>query len=319
MAPVFARLVDAYPEHVQVTYRHFPLNQIHDNAAKAAEASELAGDQGKFWEYHDALYEDQREWSNLSGQEFDEFLIDMADDLGLDTDQFTADLESGKYNAYVSGMEQEAINLQLPGTPAVLLNGQFLPQAPPDFDIWANFIESQIAVAAMEDSQYDAPPEQTIDPEKEYTATIELDSGEEVVIELFPKSAPITVNNFVFLAQEGWYDNVMFHRVIPGFMAQSGDPSGTGAGGPGYSIPDEFDPALEFTGAGILAMANAGPDTGGSQFFITYEATPHLNGLHTIFGQVVEGMDAVENILPRDPADAEAPATRIVSITIEEN
>ena len=218
---MFARLVDAYPEHVQVTYRHFPLTQIHDNATKAAEASEVAGDQGKFWEYHDALYENQREWSGLSGQEFDDFLIDLADDLGLDTAQFTADLEGGKYTAYVQAMEQEAMNLQLPGTPAVILNDQFLPQAPPDFDIWANFIESQIAVASMEESQYDAPPAEVIDPEKEYTATIELDSGEEVVIELFPESAPITVNNFVFLAQDGWYDDVTFHRVIPGFMGPS--------------------------------------------------------------------------------------------------
>ena len=118
----------------------------------------------------------------------------------------------------------------------------------------------------MEELQYDAPPEQVIDPDKQYIATIELDNGEEIVIELLPQSAPITVNNFVFLAQEGWYDDVMFHRVIPGFMAQAGDPSGTGAGGPGYTIPDEIDPDLQFTGEGILAMANAGPDTGGSQF-----------------------------------------------------
>ena len=126
---MFARLVDAYPEHVQVTYRHFPLNQIHDKAAKASEAAEAAGAQGEFWAYHDALYENQREWSNLSEDEFDAFLIDLADDLGLDTTQFEDDLASGKYSAYVEGMEQEAMNLQLPGTPAVILNDQFLPQA----------------------------------------------------------------------------------------------------------------------------------------------------------------------------------------------
>ncbi len=316
---MFERLVDAYPDHVQLTYRHFPLNQIHANAAKAAEASEAAGAQGMFWEYHDKLFENQREWSNLSEAEFLDYLVDLADDLGLDSDQLADDLINGTYTDYVAGMEQEAINLQLPGTPAIILNGRYLPQAPPDFDLWADFVESQIAIAEMVDRQYDAPPPEVIDPEKEYTATVELDSGEQIVIELFPQSAPITVNNFVFLAQNGWYDDVMFHRVIPDFMAQTGDPSGTGAGGPGYTIPDEFDPELEFTGEGIVAMANAGPDTGGSQWFITYAATPHLNGLHTIFGQVTEGMDAVKNITPRDPQDPNAAeGTRIVTITIEE-
>lgn len=316
---MFERLVDAYPDHVQLTYRHFPLNQIHDNAAKAAEASEAAGAQGMFWEYHDALFEDQGEWSNLGEDEFEAFLIDTADDLGLDTEQFTADLTSGKYTDYIAAMEQEAANLQLPGTPAIILNGRFLPQAPPDYDLWADFVESQIAIAEMIERQYDAPPPQVIDSDKQYTATVVLDNGEEIVIELFPQSAPVTVNNFVFLAQNGWYDDVMFHRVIPGFMAQTGDPSGTGAGGPGYTIPDEFDPELEFTGEGIVAMANQGPDTGGSQWFITYADTPHLNGLHTIFGQVTAGMDAVNNITPRDPQDPNAPeGTRIVTVTIEE-
>lgn len=316
---MFERLVDAYPDHVQLTYRHFPLTQIHDNATKAAEASEAAGAQGMFWEYHDALFEDQGEWSNLGEDEFEAFLIDMADDLGLDTEQFTADLTSSKYTDYIAAMEQEAANLQLPGTPAIILNGRFLPQAPPDYDLWADFVESQIAIAEMIERQYDAPPPQVIDSDKQYTATVVLDNGEEIVIELFPQSAPVTVNNFVFLAQNGWYDDVLFHRVIPGFMAQTGDPSGTGAGGPGYTIPDEFDPELEFTGEGIVAMANAGPDTGGSQWFITYADTPHLNGLHTIFGQVTAGMDAVNNITPRDPQDPNAPeGTRIVTVTIEE-
>ncbi len=315
---MFERLVDAYPDYVQVTYRHFPLNQIHDNAHKAAEAAEVAGDQEQFWAYHDALYETQAEWSDLTPEAFTQFLIDLADELELDNAQFSTDLNSGKYTAYVNSMEEEANNLQLPGTPSIILNGQFLPQAPPDFDIWANFIESQIAVAAMEDRQYDAPPLEIIDPDKSYIATIELDTGEEVVLELFSESAPITVNNFVFLAQNGWYDGILFHRVIPGFMAQAGDPSGTGAGGPGYTIPDEIDPELEFVGEGVLAMANAGPNTGGSQFFITYDSTEYLNGLHTIFGQVIEGMDAAKNILPRDPQNPDAEGTRIVTITIEE-
>ena len=125
--------------------------------------------------------------------------------------------------------------------------------------------------------QYSAPPEMVIDPSKRYTATISTDNGD-IVIELFADKAPRTVNNFVFLARDGYYDGVTFHRVIKGFMAQGGDPTGTGSGGPGYKFADEFHPALKHDSPGILSMANAGPGTNGSQFFITYSATPHLDG-----------------------------------------
>jgi peptidyl-prolyl cis-trans isomerase A (cyclophilin A) len=126
-----------------------------------------------------------------------------------------------------------------------------------------------------------------IDPSKRYTATISTDKGD-IVVEFFADKAPNTVNNFVFLARDGYYDGVTFHRVIKGFMAQGGDPTGSGAGGPGYRFADEFHPALRHDGPGILSMANAGPGTNGSQFFITVGKTPHLNRRHTIFGEVVD-------------------------------
>jgi peptidylprolyl isomerase len=148
--------------------------------------------------------------------------------------------------------------------------------------------------------QYDAIPPMTIDISKAYTATVKMENGGEFVIQLYADKAPITVNNFVFLAREGFYDGVTFHRVLQGFMAQTGDPQGTGAGGPGYSFEDETND-LTFDKEGMVAMANAGPDTNGSQFFVTFAPTPHLNGLHTIFGQVVSGMDVVEVITLRDP------------------
>jgi len=126
-----------------------------------------------------------------------------------------------------------------------------------------------------------------------------------IKIELFAKEAPDTVANFIKLAEKGYYDGVIFHRVIPGFMIQGGDPTGTGRGGPGYTILDEFHPKLRHNKAGILSMANAGPDTGGSQFFITLAATPHLDDRHAIFGQVIEGQDVVKKIgdTPRDRGD----------------
>ena len=159
----------------------------------------------------------------------------------------------------------------------------------------------------------------TIDPNKSYTATIELEKGGEIVIELFAKEAPVTVNNFIFLARDGYYDNVMFHRVIEGFMAQSGDPTGTGSGGPGYTIPDEFSPERRHDGPGVLSMANVGrPNTGGGQWFITFIATPHLDDAHTVFGKVIEGMDVVNGIKIRNPATATTPGDVISSITIVE-
>jgi cyclophilin family peptidyl-prolyl cis-trans isomerase len=166
--------------------------------------------------------------------------------------------------------------------------------------------------------QWSTPPEMQIDPAKNYKAHMETDKGT-MVIELFADKTPITVNNFVFLAREGYYDNVIFHRVIADFMVQGGDPTGTGRGGPGYKFQDEFVPSLKHDKQGILSMANAGPFTNGSQFFITHGPTPHLNGKHTVFGQVVEGLDVLMSIPPRDPGNVSAPAVKILSVTIEES
>lgn len=147
--------------------------------------------------------------------------------------------------------------------------------------------------------QYDAPPLR-IDTGKQYFATVKMAKGGEFVIQLYPDKAPITVNSFVFLACKGFFNGVTFHRVLEGFMAQGGDPTGTGGGGPGYRFVNE-DSDLTFDKAGVVAMANAGRDTNGSQFFITFVPTPQLNGGYTIFGQVVDGMDVVNGITRRDP------------------
>ena len=142
---------------------------------------------------------------------------------------------------------------------------------------------------------YSAPPAMTIDESKSYSAIFKTNHGD-INVDLFVSQAPVTVNNFVFLARDGFYNDVIFHRVIPDFMIQGGDPDGTGMGGPGYRFQDEFEPSLVFDGPGILAMANAGPGTNGSQFFITVAPTPHLNGAHTIFGKVTSGQDIADAI-----------------------
>ena len=169
----------------------------------------------------------------------------------------------------------------------------------------------------MENKNYDRPPEMVLKPGYEYYANFVTEKGT-LRIRLFAQNAPETVNNFVFLARDGYFDGTTFHRVIPDFMAQGGDPTGTGAGGPGYSIPDEFHPQLRHDRPGILSMANAGPDTGGSQFFITYVATPWLDDRHAVFGEVVDGMDVVGEIRERDPGRDREPGDAVERVEIEE-
>ncbi len=166
--------------------------------------------------------------------------------------------------------------------------------------------------------QYNQPPEMTIDPAKKYQAVFHTEKGD-FTVDLFAAEAPVTVNNFVFLARDGFYDGTMFHRVIKGFMAQGGDPTGTGRGGPGYRFNDEQSALrIKHNSAGILSMANAGPNSNGSQFFITYEPTPHLNGKHAVFGKVSQGMDVVSAIRERDPMADRNPGDQLMSVEIIE-
>lgn len=185
--------------------------------------------------------------------------------------------------------------------------------------------------------KWDSPPAMTIDTTKTYTAFIELEKGGEIEVELYADKVPNTVNSFVFLAREGYYDGVTFHRVLESFMAQTGDPTGTGTGGPGYRFDNEFHPDLRHSGPGILSMANSGlrngKGTNGSQFFITFRETAFLDGLlpngsakncsanscHSVFGKVVNGMDVVSNLALRDPSTAKSPGEVMKTIRIEEN
>ena len=195
------------------------------------------------------------------------------------------------------------------------------PEAEPAADSTAaTVLEGERPLAnitpAERNNYYNAPPEMVIDTDKTYEAIITTNKGE-MRLRLFDDEAPITVNNFVFLANQGFYDGTSFHRVLEDFMAQGGDPSGTGSGGPGYEFEDEFDDNLTFDRRGLLAMANAGPGTNGSQFFITFVETPWLNGLHTIFGELIEGDDVLSAITLRDPG-SDTPADTIERLEIVE-
>ena len=169
----------------------------------------------------------------------------------------------------------------------------------------------------MSDLQWSTPPKMSIDQKKKYTAILNTGKGE-IKIELFAMEAPITVNNFVYLAKEGFYDDTIFHRVINDFMVQGGDPTGTGRGGPGYRFDDEFHPDLRHDKKCVLSMANAGPGTNGSQFFITHIPTPWLDDKHTVFGNVIEGEDVFFSIPARDPGNTNNPSVKLVTVTVVE-
>ena len=309
------RLTEKYPEDLLFVYRHFPLNSIHDKAALAAQASEAAGLQGKFWEMHDALMIQQADWSALEVPQFKIWLTSMAEALELDVAKFQKDIESPSIVDKIQAAWDQGTEA-LPGTPFILLNGQGWPESVPLTE--ANLI-TMIELLRLEKRQFTTCPPMTIDKAKTYLAHIQTAKGE-IVLELYAEAAPLAVNNFIFLARNGWYDGITFHRVIANFVVQAGDPTGTGYGGPGYAFSNEIVPALKFDGEGVLAMANAGADSNGSQFFITLAPAPNLDGGYTIFGHVLEGMDVVKSLSVRDPSQNAdlPPGDVIVKVTIEE-
>jgi len=313
--PTAARLQQDYPDEVRLAFRHFPLN-VHDKALLGAQAIEAAGSQehSKFFELKNRIFEQRDSWVEMQPEDFENWLVEEAEKIGLDPVRFAADLNSEEIAAKVQQAQDDAIRIQIPGTPFVLVNGAPY-QGPRDYDS----LESILKLFLLEKRQYNQCPPMEINPARDYTATIETENGE-IVVELFADQAPTAVNNFVFLARSGWYDRVMFHRVLPGFVAQAGDPSGTGYGGPGYAFGDEISPDLAFDRPGMVAMANSGADTNGSQFFITLGDTENLNGKYTIFGQVIRGLDVAQSLTARDPAQAsDLPAgTLITTIWIEE-
>jgi cyclophilin family peptidyl-prolyl cis-trans isomerase len=312
---VLALIQKQYPEDVRIVYRHFPLISIHDKASLSAQAAEAAGEQGQFWPMHDLLFERQAEWSSLSVEQFRAWLIERTAELKLDSDQFSKDIDSQEIVERIQADYDRSVEIGLPGTPFLLFNGQIWPSNLP---MNAANIKSIIELQKLEKQQFTSCPPMIIDQARQYVATLETEKGD-IVIELFADKAPLAVNNFVYLARSGWYDGVTFHRVIPDFVAQGGDPSGTGFGGPGYAFVNESSD-LKFDKAGMVAMANAGPDSNGSQFFITFGPAAQLDGGYTIFGQVISGQDIAESLTPRDPTQpVELPdGDRILRVTIEE-
>jgi cyclophilin family peptidyl-prolyl cis-trans isomerase len=311
---VLAQLQKDFPQDVRIVYRSFPLTSIHPNALMAVQAAEAANLQGKFWDMHDLLMNQQATWSTMNTEQFNSWLYNEAASLKLDSAKFSADLNSDAIKQKALAAEAEGQRVGVSYTPFLVIDGKIW-QGPQDLQN----LEAVVSLTLLEKKQFIGCPPMTIDPKKQYIATLQTEKGD-IVIQLYADKAPIAVNSFIFLAKNGWFDGNIFHRVIADFVAQSGDPSGTGYGGPGYAFKNEIDPNLKFDKAGVVGMANGGPDTNGSQFFITYAAQANLDGNYTIFGQVTQGMDVATKLTPRDPSSTATlpPGDKIIKVTIEE-
>ncbi len=309
------KLITAYPDDVRLVYRSLPLS-FHNLAPLAAQAAEAAGAQGKFWEMHDRIFEAQLEWNSLTIEGFTGWLNDAAEAIGLDVEQFSADLVSEAIVTKIAEETEFQLSIGINATPSLFINGYPWQQSW-DSGTLGMVIET---MRAEEKLSFECPPF-VIDPEKTYIATMETEKGK-MVFELYPNVAPLAVNSFVHLSRTGFYDGVTFHRVLQDFMAQGGDPTGSGMSGPGYTYMEETHPELLFDQPYLLAVAKTNaPASSGSQFFITFAPAEWLNGGYTIMGRLIEGEDVLKSITLRDPSAQPAPdfeGDKILRIVIDE-
>ncbi len=313
------QLLKNHPNDLRVVLRPFPvptsLVASLDKSQISVQAAIAAGNQGKFWEMRDLLHAQYDAWTKLTPTGFEKWISGQSSSLGLDSAKFTQDLKSAETTQRAQSMYTQATTLGISALPTVFINGSLQSRAAMTYD----GLDSTIGLTALAPKEFKTCPPFSIDPQKQYTATLHTDKGD-IVIQLYAEQAPLAVNSFVFLAQKGWYNGVTFHRVIPGFVAQAGDPSGTGSGSPGYYFKNEISAGLQFDKPGVVGMANSGPDTNGSQFFITYAPQAKLDGAYTVFGQVIQGIDVVESLTPRDPQTTPGlpPGDKILTVTIQE-
>ena len=317
--PTFTKLSEEFSDDIRLIFRQLPDDNF-DKDHLASQAALAAGMQDHFWDMHDLLNENYDQWVELTTEEFEVWLNEHAVQIGLGEEKFMADMNSEQVIELVDQSIEDADMAGVDTGPALLIDGGSVPSQFYNYEslqpLLANYF---IPLGELTKKQFSQCPPMQIDVNSQYTATLHTEEGD-IVIALFPDIAPFAVNSFIFLAERDYYDDVTFHRVIDGFMAQGGDPSGTGKGGPGYYFSIEVSPELKFDRPGLLAMANSGPTSNGSQFFITFGPAEHLNGQYTIFGEVLEGMDVVNRIKLRDPQEDPfgPPGTLILDVTIEE-
>lgn len=313
LAAVVSEILAAHPRDVNLVYRPVPILPTNDKAGLAGRAVQAAAGQTAFWSMYDALYERWKEWSDLTPDAFRTWLLSAAEDAGLDVQRFEADLDDPENLVLQERAYAQAVSAGIPSVPFVFLNGDLYR-----LSLDRSSLEAAVRLAVLSSRRFVTYPPLVIDPDRDYTAHLLLNIGE-VVVQLLPRSAPKAVNSFVFLAEQGWYDESPIFRVVPGRLVETGDPSGTGIGDAGYFFETEIDPAYVYDHAGVAGMTNSGAETNSSIFFITLGPVPEFDGERTVFGQVAEGLDFLQALDERDPlADLLQPAqAELIRITLE--
>jgi cyclophilin family peptidyl-prolyl cis-trans isomerase/protein-disulfide isomerase len=310
LSPVLQQLMMQNPDDVRLVFRHFPLPS-HPLSILGTQASEAAGLQGKFWEVTDFLLQNQAEWSSMEEPAFEAYLLDKAESWGVDKGQFSKDLRSDAIVKKAKDAQNQANNAGITYTPFVMLNDRVLQGGE------IQNLDAVIKIMDSEETNYADCPPALIDPAKSYTAKVDTAKGS-IVVKLFANEAPLAVNSFVFLAREGWYDNLPFNDIVKdpaenGYqIAIAGDHTDTGYGSAGYSIGFE-NRTQTFDRKGLVGMVN------GSQIFITFAPQPALDGRFSVIGEVVEGMDVLESLPVTITADGQVtPAETILKVSITE-
>ncbi len=313
LASTLEQIRQAHASDVRIIYIHFP-QANHDKATLAIQAAEAADLQGKFWEMHNLLYSKQADWLNLSPSDFPSWAEKQAGSLGMDIDRYRLDYQGSVVAKRVKQAVDSASTIQQ-SLPILFINSGTAYAGRVDY----SGLDQVVRLFALTRRQFTACPPMIIKPGVKYTATLHTDRGD-ILIDLFTDQSPLAVNNFIFLARSHWYDGNTFFKVEAGALAQTGDPSDSGFGNPGYFFQSEMPASLSFDQPGMVAMANSGPNTNASQFFITEAAAPDMNGQYTIFGKVIRGMEILTSLTVRDPNPGQElpPGDKLISVIINE-
>lgn len=312
-ARAMTRTYHRHPDQVRQVYRPFPLSKVEDKSDLAAEVAEAAGRQGAFWPMHDLLVDRYDEWRALDPDAFLAWSMQAAQSLGLDQPAFEEAMHDPKLASQIADRYAESRASGIPGAPFVLLNGRPFILAVDEIQL-----EAAVRLGILQTKQYAAYPQIDLQPGSDYLASLQTNLGE-IQIQLYAGTAPLAVNSFMHLAQQGWYTGTGAYQVVSGQWVGLGDPSWTGLGDAGYHTPREIDATRNFDRTGMVGVIPTGPDINGSRFFVSLRPLPKYDETHTVLGRVTQGLEILSSLRARSPLDdlLTTPELIIQSIRIE--